>query len=85
MIFLKIFFVTVLDATSKFPYAGLGYSSRTDFGNFDQCLTVDHKYTGGRILGKYCAGGMIIPDILGDVTDPSVSTLFLLDNLFLCS
>ncbi|KAJ8948696.1 hypothetical protein NQ314_008360 [Rhamnusium bicolor] len=61
--------VLVLDATSKFPYTGLHYASRLDYGNFDQCLSVDHKYEGGRILGKHCNAGLLIPDLGGNITD----------------
>ncbi|KAJ8948703.1 hypothetical protein NQ314_008367, partial [Rhamnusium bicolor] len=64
-------FVTMLDATSKFPYSGLGYASRTDYGNFDQCLSINHKYAGGKILGKHCIGGLLIPDLSGDLSDLS--------------
>ncbi|KAJ8985402.1 hypothetical protein NQ317_007560 [Molorchus minor] len=56
-------FTTMLDATSKFPYPGVGYSSRWDFGNFDQCMSVDQEYVGGRILGEFCSIGLVIPDI----------------------
>ncbi|KAJ8922562.1 hypothetical protein NQ315_007592 [Exocentrus adspersus] len=63
--------MTIFDASSKFPYSGLGYGSKTDYGNFDQCLSVDHKYEGGRILGEYCAMGLVIVDILANVSDPN--------------
>lgn len=66
-------FLSVLDASSKFPYTGLMFVSKFDYGNFDQCLTVDHHYEGGRILGKHCTVGLVIPDPSDDMTDPSVS------------
>ncbi|KAJ8922576.1 hypothetical protein NQ315_007606 [Exocentrus adspersus] len=63
--------MTVLDASSKFPYSGLGYASKMDHGNFDQCLSVDYKYEGGRILGEYCTMGLVIIDIFANVSDPN--------------
>lgn len=32
-------------------------------GNYDECLAIDHQYDKGRILGKYCYSGLLIPDI----------------------
>lgn len=52
----------MLDASSKFPFTGLGYASETDLGNFDQCMTIDHSYENGQILGEYCRDGLIILD-----------------------
>ncbi|XP_018573259.1 nose resistant to fluoxetine protein 6 [Anoplophora glabripennis] len=62
---------TILDASSKFPYPGLGFASKLNYGNFDQCLTVDHTYEGGRILGKYCTVGLVIPDVNDNISDPT--------------
>lgn len=54
----------MLDASSKFPYTGLAKSSARDYGQYDQCVAIDHNYNGGRILGKHCTFGFIIADVL---------------------
>ncbi|XP_018572971.1 nose resistant to fluoxetine protein 6-like [Anoplophora glabripennis] len=57
------------DASSKFPFTGLGYASKTDLGNFDQCLSIDHSYEGGRILGEHCMEGLVVPDPSDNISD----------------
>ncbi|KAG5870080.1 hypothetical protein JTB14_021372 [Gonioctena quinquepunctata] len=52
----------LFDASSKFPYSGVSAASRSDYGNFDQCLSIDHEYNGGRIFGKFCYPGLILAD-----------------------
>nr|CAI5833622.1 unnamed protein product [Callosobruchus analis] len=54
--------IQMLDAASKIP-SGLMEASRFDLGNFDECVAIDYDYTKGRILGKYCAAGLVIPDL----------------------
>ncbi|XP_050303655.1 nose resistant to fluoxetine protein 6-like [Anthonomus grandis grandis] len=52
------------DAWSKFPYSGLLKASRSDFGDYDQCFAIKrHTTDAGKILGKQCTYGFIIPDI----------------------
>ncbi|KAJ8985399.1 hypothetical protein NQ317_007557 [Molorchus minor] len=63
--------MTMLDASGKFPYAGLGYASRYEYGNFEQCMSIKYPYEGGKILGEYCTGGLIIPD-LKNMSDSSL-------------
>lgn len=52
----------MFDATAKFPYNSLVKASRFDYGDYDECMEIDHKYDKGRILGKYCLQGLLIPD-----------------------
>ncbi|KAG5896564.1 hypothetical protein JTB14_010393 [Gonioctena quinquepunctata] len=53
----------MIDASAKIPYPGmLYYSGRIELGNFDECLSIEYPYDGGRILGKYCLAGLFIPD-----------------------
>ncbi|CAG9820126.1 unnamed protein product [Phaedon cochleariae] len=61
--------MNLFDASSKFPYPGLAVSTRLDWGNFDQCMAIDHNFEGGRILGKYCLSGLIIPDFTNATSD----------------
>ncbi|KAJ8953090.1 hypothetical protein NQ318_013432 [Aromia moschata] len=63
---------TFLDASAKFPYDGLAYATRWSYGNFDQCLAIDHEDDEGRILGKHCAVGLTIPDFSGNLSDTDV-------------
>lgn len=65
----------MLEASSSFPFTGSGYATNYDLGNFDQCLTVDHVYEGGRILGEHCTKGLIAPNILEDIYDADVSII----------
>lgn len=51
----------------------MDFSTRADYGNYDQCLSLDHTYSGGRILGEFCAVGLIIPPIFGNLSDINVS------------
>ncbi|VEN61628.1 unnamed protein product [Callosobruchus maculatus] len=53
--------IQMLDAASKIP-SGVMEASRLDLGNFDECEDIDYHYNKGRILGKYCAAGLVIPD-----------------------
>lgn len=64
--------VVVLDASSKFPFTGLGYASKMDLGNFDQCMAINHSYEGGRILGEYCREGLVVPEPSGNILDANV-------------
>ncbi|KAJ8948700.1 hypothetical protein NQ314_008364 [Rhamnusium bicolor] len=75
-------YLKMLDATSKFPYSGLGYASRMDYGNFDQCLSINHNYAGGKILGKHCTAGLVIPDIFGNLSDFDVSRYIIFWTLY---
>lgn len=52
----------MFDATAKFPYNSLAKATRLDYGDYDECMEIDHKYDKGRILGKYCFAGLLIPD-----------------------
>ncbi|KAL1505439.1 hypothetical protein ABEB36_005008 [Hypothenemus hampei] len=53
------------DSWSKFPYPGaLYYASKSDWGNYDECVKVDTSPQDERILGKFCAWGLTLPDIL---------------------
>ncbi|XP_074037748.1 nose resistant to fluoxetine protein 6 isoform X2 [Leptinotarsa decemlineata] len=52
----------MVDASAKFPYSGMLYSGRVELGNFDECMSIEHTYEGGRILGKYCLSGLFMPD-----------------------
>ncbi|KAJ8922574.1 hypothetical protein NQ315_007604 [Exocentrus adspersus] len=61
----------LLDASSKFPYSGLGYASKMDYGNFDQCVSVDYSFNGTRVLGKHCTVGMVLPDMNDNMSDPN--------------
>ncbi|XP_056647784.1 nose resistant to fluoxetine protein 6-like [Diorhabda sublineata] len=51
----------IIDSTSKFPWSGLSVSTIVDWGNYEQCLNVHHKYSGGDIKGKYCPFGFLLP------------------------
>lgn len=48
------------DAWSK-PYSGMNFSSKLELGNFDECINIDYTGSEGRVLGRYCAMGLIIP------------------------
>ncbi|XP_057668043.1 nose resistant to fluoxetine protein 6-like isoform X1 [Diorhabda carinulata] len=63
------------DATSKFPWTGLSVSSNFDWGNYDECLNINHGYSGGHIKGKYCLLSLLIPMNLTKF-DPSDSNNF---------
>ncbi|XP_074037732.1 nose resistant to fluoxetine protein 6 isoform X2 [Leptinotarsa decemlineata] len=65
----------MFDASSKFIYPGMATSVRGDYGNFDECVKIDHKYSRGRILGKYCYPGLVIPD-LTDLNNTDLNKFF---------
>ncbi|ERL94392.1 nose resistant to fluoxetine protein 6 [Dendroctonus ponderosae] len=50
------------DAWSKFPYSGASYyASKSDAGNYDECIKISTTIDNERILGKYCSWGFAIP------------------------
>ncbi|CAH2015873.1 unnamed protein product [Acanthoscelides obtectus] len=54
--------IRMLDAASKIP-SGVMEVSRLDLGNFDECVLIEHDYSKGKIRGKYCTAGLIVPDL----------------------
>ncbi|CAH1987784.1 unnamed protein product [Acanthoscelides obtectus] len=53
----------LLDASSKFPYTGMLTSNRFHLGHYDECINTELVYEDGRVIGKHCFAGLIIPDI----------------------
>ncbi|XP_072376475.1 nose resistant to fluoxetine protein 6-like [Diabrotica undecimpunctata] len=64
------------DATSKFPWSGLAVGSYADFGNYPQCMQINHIYSGGRIQGKYCVFGLAIPSLTADLNNINSDDFF---------
>lgn len=58
----------MLDASTKIQ-SGMLEGNIMDFGNFDECIELEHEYsddTGGDIIiGKYCVFGMSVTLSLG--------------------
>ncbi|VEN61632.1 unnamed protein product [Callosobruchus maculatus] len=51
-----------LDSWSKFPYSGMLTSNRFHLGHYDECVNTELEYEDGKIIGKHCFAGLIIPD-----------------------
>ncbi|CAG9826626.1 unnamed protein product [Diabrotica balteata] len=64
------------DATSKFPWSGLAVGSYADFGNYPQCMQINHIYSGGRIKGKYCLFGLVIPSLTANFNNINLDDFF---------
>ncbi|CAH1110430.1 unnamed protein product [Psylliodes chrysocephalus] len=54
-------YVSLFDATSKFPWTGVLTSSLLDWGDYDECVDINLEYSKGTITGKYCHAGIILP------------------------
>ncbi|XP_030746171.1 nose resistant to fluoxetine protein 6-like [Sitophilus oryzae] len=57
----EVFLSKMVDAASKFPYAGMLVETKLDLGNFDECIELDMTEKGLKIIGKYCAAAVLIP------------------------
>lgn len=73
----------MIDASSKFPYTALVKSTPRDYGDYDECVEIDHKYADGRILGQHCLFGLAIADPLKLPIAPVSSFLFYIDSLLI--
>lgn len=62
----------MIDSSSKFPYTGLIESTNRDYGDYDECVKIDYKYDGGRVLGKHCLFSLGIVDP-GNIPDAPVN------------
>ncbi|KAF7275373.1 hypothetical protein GWI33_011817 [Rhynchophorus ferrugineus] len=67
------------DAWTK-PFPGMQVATLMDMGHYDECISVDYRNSDGRVLGKYCFPGLIVPlsdssQIIGATCLPDQCTL----------
>ncbi|XP_066245048.1 nose resistant to fluoxetine protein 6-like [Euwallacea similis] len=55
-------FYKMMDSWSIFPYSGaFYYASKSDWGNYDECIEVSARSNTDEIYGKFCAWGWTLP------------------------
>lgn len=63
---LLISIIIVFDASSRYPFSGMSYNFKYDYGNYDECLSIKHEDADGTIVGKHCPLQVIVIDIFGN-------------------